>query len=38
MALRRAERADAEGTATRRLVGAKRRAPVTRTKFKPGPD
>jgi len=36
-ALRRAERAAAEATATRRLIGAKRRVPVTRTKFKPGP-
>ncbi len=36
-AVRRAERADAEAIATRRLVGAKRRVPVTRTKFKPGP-
>ncbi|KJK12512.1 hypothetical protein UB46_40690 [Burkholderiaceae bacterium 16] len=36
-ALRRAERAQAEATATRRLVGAKRRVPVKRTKFKPGP-
>ncbi|KJK24019.1 KfrA protein, partial [Burkholderiaceae bacterium 16] len=36
-ALRRAARADAQATATRRLVGAKRRVPVTRTKFKPGP-
>lgn len=36
-AVRRAERADAEAAATRRLVAARRRAPVTRTKFKPGP-
>ncbi|MDF3887561.1 DNA-binding protein [Cupriavidus basilensis] len=37
MAVRRAERADAEATATRRLVSPRRGAPVTRTKFKPGP-
>jgi F0F1-type ATP synthase membrane subunit b/b' len=36
VALRRAERALAEATATRRLVAGKRRAPATRTKFKPG--
>ncbi|MGT2434074.1 hypothetical protein ACU4HD_44770 (plasmid) [Cupriavidus basilensis] len=36
VALRRADRADAEAGATRRLVPAKRRAPATRTKFKPG--
>ncbi|GAB7545406.1 hypothetical protein [Cupriavidus sp. 8B] len=36
-AVRRAARADAQATATRRLVGAKRRVPVRRTKFKPGP-
>lgn len=37
MAVRRAERAYAEATATRRLVSPRRGAPVTRTKFKPGP-
>ncbi|MHA7680369.1 DNA-binding protein [Cupriavidus sp. PET2-C1] len=37
VALRRAERAQAEASATRRLVTARRLAPVTRTKFKPGP-
>ncbi|MDF3886296.1 hypothetical protein [Cupriavidus basilensis] len=37
MAVRRAERANAEATATRRLVSPRRGAPVTRTKFKPGP-
>ncbi|MCY0853896.1 hypothetical protein [Cupriavidus sp. D39] len=37
MAVRRAERANAEATATRRLVSLRRGAPVTRTKFKPGP-
>ncbi|MCY0852604.1 DNA-binding protein [Cupriavidus sp. D39] len=36
-ALRRAERAQAEATASRRLATTKRGAPVTRTKFKPGP-
>ncbi|MGO4581720.1 hypothetical protein AB4Z48_37575 [Cupriavidus sp. 2TAF22] len=36
-ALRRAERAQAEATAARRLVPARRRAPVARTKFRPGP-
>ncbi|MBB1635212.1 DNA-binding protein [Cupriavidus sp. UME77] len=35
-AVRRAERADAQATATRRLVSPRRRAPATRTKFKPG--
>ena len=36
-ALRRAERAEAQAAATRRLVSPRRLAPVTRTKFKPGP-
>ena len=36
-ARRRAERAQAEATASRRLATAGRRAPATRTKFKPGP-
>ena len=35
-ALRRAERAQAEANATRHLATARRRAPTTRTKFKPG--
>ncbi|WP_416047206.1 DNA-binding protein [Cupriavidus basilensis] len=36
-ALRRAERAQAEANAARHLATARRRAPTTRTKFKPGP-
>ncbi|MCP3024532.1 DNA-binding protein [Cupriavidus basilensis] len=36
-ALRRVERAQAETAATRRLVSPRRRAPATRTKFKPRP-
>jgi chromosome segregation ATPase len=35
-ALRRAERAQAQAAATRRPMAARRRAPATRTKFKPG--
>ncbi|MGO4814752.1 KfrA protein, partial [Cupriavidus sp. 2MCAB6] len=35
-ALRRAERAQAEANATRHQATARRRAPTTRTKFKPG--
>ena len=37
VALRRAERAQAEATASRRLATTRRRAPATRTKLKPGP-
>ncbi|MGO4330387.1 DNA-binding protein [Cupriavidus sp. 2TAF22] len=36
-ALRRAERAQAEAAAARHLAPARRRTPVARTKFKPGP-
>jgi chromosome segregation ATPase len=36
-ALRRAERAQAEATATRRLGSTRRRKPAAPTKFKPGP-
>ncbi|EHP37735.1 KfrA protein [Cupriavidus basilensis OR16] len=36
-ALRRAERAEVETTAMRRLVSPRRRAPATRTKFRPRP-
>ncbi|MGT2460347.1 DNA-binding protein (plasmid) [Cupriavidus basilensis] len=36
-ALRRVERAQAEASATRRLVTTRRRVPAMKTKFKPGP-